>query len=130
MFPNFFLKNSKNKKILIEIKNGDNINGIINNIDNFMNIHIKNGIITKKDGKNFYKMSDIYIRGSNINSINFDEKVYEEIIKKKDEKEKNDKNIKNDNNNNNNNINENNNKKDLIGKKTKRKKKKIIIFNL
>ena len=124
MFPNFFLKNSKNKKILIEIKNGDNINGIINNIDNFMNIHIKNGIITKKDGKNFYKMSDIYIRGSNINSINFDEKVYEEIIKKKDEKEKNDKNIKNDNNNNNNNINENNNKKDLIGKKTKRKKKK------
>ena len=124
MFPNFFLKNSKNKKILIEIKNGDNINGIINNIDNFMNIHIKNGIITKKDGKNFYKMSDIYIRGSNINSINFDEKVYEEIIKKKDEKEKNDKNIKNDNNNNNNNINEKNNKKDLIGKKTKRKKKK------
>jgi len=124
MFPNFFLKNSKNKKILIEIKNGDNINGIINNIDNFMNIHIKNGIITKKDGKNFYKMSDIYIRGSNINSINFDEKVYEEIIKKKDEKEKNDKNIKNDNNNNNNNINENNDKKDLIGKKTKRKKKK------
>jgi small nuclear ribonucleoprotein (snRNP)-like protein len=94
MFPNFFLKNSKNKKILIEIKNGDNINGIIYNIDNFMNIHIKNGIITKKDGKNFFKMSDIYIRGSNINSINFDEKVYEEIVKKKEEKEKNEENIK------------------------------------
>ena len=128
MFPNFFLKNSKNKKILIEIKNGDNINGIIYNIDNFMNIHIKNGIITKKDGKNFFKMSDIYIRGSNINSINFDEKVYEEIIKKKEEKEKNE---KKDNNNNikinenkNNNVSDNNNKKDLIGKKTKRKKKK------
>jgi U6 snRNA-associated Sm-like protein LSm4 len=83
MLPVQLLKNSKNRKISVQIKNGDNINGILENIDNFMNLKIKNITYSDKTGKNFFQAEEIYIRGNSISSINFEEDLLDNIEKEK-----------------------------------------------
>ena len=50
MLPLEILKGTKNKKIMVQIKNGDYINGILENVDFFMNLKIKDIIYNNKEG--------------------------------------------------------------------------------
>ena len=84
MLPLEILKGTKNKKIMVQIKNGDYINGILENVDFFMNLKIKDRIYNNKEGTNFFKAKEIFIRGSNISAINFEENLLEEIAKEKE----------------------------------------------
>lgn len=84
MLPLEILKGSKNKKIMVQIKNGDFINGILENVDIFMNLKIKDIIYNTKEGTNFFKANEIFIRGNNISAINFEENLLEEIVKEKE----------------------------------------------
>ena len=84
MLPLEILKGTKNKKIMVQIKNGDYINGILENVDFFMNLKIKDIIYNNKEGTNFFKAKEIFIRGSNISAINFEENLLEEIAKEKE----------------------------------------------
>ena len=86
MLPVQLLKNSTNRKISVQIKNGDNINGILDNIDNFMNLKIKNITYSDKAGKNFFQAKEIYIRGNSISSINFEEDLLNTIEKERESK--------------------------------------------
>lgn len=84
MLPLEILKGSKNKKILVQIKNGDSINGILDKMDTFMNLKILNAIYTNKEGTKFYKANEIFIRGNNISAINFEEHLLNEINQEKE----------------------------------------------
>ena len=84
MLPLEILKGAKHKKIMIQIKNGDTVNGILDNIDIFMNMKINDVTYTDKNGEKFYKANEIFIRGNNISSINFEENLIEEINKEKE----------------------------------------------
>ena len=84
MLPLEILKGTKNKKIMVQIKNGDYINGILENVDFFMNLKIKDIIYNNKEGTNFFKAKEIFIRGSNISAINFEENLLAEIAKEKE----------------------------------------------
>ena len=84
MLPLEILKGTKNKKIMVQIKNGDYINGILENVDFFMNLKIKDIIYNNKEGTKFFKAKEIFIRGSNISAINFEENLLEEIAKEKE----------------------------------------------
>ena len=107
MLPVQLLKNSTNRKISVQIKNGDNINGILDNIDNFMNLKIKNITYSDKTGKNFFQAKEIYIRGNSISSIIFEEDLLNTIYKERESKIENKNNLlgkkRNDFHNNNNN---------------------------
>lgn len=84
MLPLEILKGAKNKKVLVQIKNGDYINGILENVDTFMNLKITNFIYNNKEKGEFFKANEIFIRGNNISSLNFEENLLEEIIKEKE----------------------------------------------
>lgn len=84
MLPLEILKGTKNKKIMVQIKNGDYINGILENVDFFMNLKIKDIIYNNKEGTKFFKAKEIFIRGSNISAINFEENLLEELAKEKE----------------------------------------------
>lgn len=63
----------------VELKNGDNIKGDLENIDNYMNLKINDAIYSSKTNDKFWKISEIYIRGNNINSIILKDGLLEKI---------------------------------------------------
>ena len=84
MLPLEILKGAKNKKILVQTKNGDYITGVLENVDAFMNLKITNFISNNKENDQFFKADEIFIRGNNIASLNFEENLLEEITKEKE----------------------------------------------
>jgi len=63
IFPLSILKSSYNKPLSIELKNGETYNGTLVNIDNYMNLNLREVILTEKDGRNFWSILTVYLRG-------------------------------------------------------------------
>lgn len=78
-----FLKNTKGQKLMVQMKNGNYLNGVLENIDMFMNIKMKEITYTSKDGNSFYNASIAFIRGSQVASINFEEDLLDNLNKMK-----------------------------------------------
>eukprot|EP01080_Neovahlkampfia_damariscottae_P003214 gene3214-5530_t len=90
MLPLSLLKTSQDQNILIELKTGETFNGTFVNCDNWMNLNLKNIILTSKDGEKFWKMETAYVRGNMIKYIRLpDEMVERHHEEKKDDKKKN-----------------------------------------
>lgn len=53
---------------MVDTKNGESYDGILDECDNYMNMKLSDAIITTTDGK-FYKSKQVFIRGNNIKSI-------------------------------------------------------------
>ena len=51
---------------LVELKNGETLNGHLVNCDNFMNITLREVYQTNPDGDRFWKLKECYIRGSTV----------------------------------------------------------------
>ena len=61
------------KNIIIELKNGDKISGVLSKIDSFLNVKLTNCLYNQK------KLEEIFIRGNNICSFQFPENTLEEV---------------------------------------------------
>jgi len=66
MLPLSLLNAAQNKPMLVELKNGETLNGHLVNCDNFMNITLREVYQTNPDGDRFWKLKECYIRGSTI----------------------------------------------------------------
>ncbi|KAF4620795.1 hypothetical protein D9613_001032 [Agrocybe pediades] len=66
MLPLSLLTAAQNKPMLVELKNGETLNGHLVNCDNFMNITLREVYQTNPDGDRFWKLKECYIRGSTI----------------------------------------------------------------
>ncbi|KAF8954191.1 hypothetical protein BDZ97DRAFT_1670144, partial [Flammula alnicola] len=64
--PLSLLTAAQNKPMLVELKNGETLNGHLVNCDNFMNITLREVYQTNPDGDRFWKLKECYIRGSTI----------------------------------------------------------------
>ncbi|KAF8806692.1 Sm-like ribonucleoprotein, partial [Phlegmacium glaucopus] len=64
--PLSLLNAAQNKPMLVELKNGETLNGHLVNCDNFMNITLREVYQTNPDGDRFWKLKECYIRGSTI----------------------------------------------------------------
>jgi U6 snRNA-associated Sm-like protein LSm4 len=62
---------------LVELKNGENLNGLLINCDNFMNITLREVYQTSPDGDRFWKLRECYIRGSTVRSS---PKIYRALV--------------------------------------------------
>lgn len=51
---------------MVELKTGESYNGLLDNIDNFMNVFLKEAVHTSPDGKQFKKVKEVYLRGNNV----------------------------------------------------------------
>lgn len=67
---------AKGHPIMVELKTGESYNGLLDNIDNFMNVFLKEAVHTSPDGKQFKKVKEVYIRGNNV-SDNMGEQAIE-----------------------------------------------------
>lgn len=52
--------------MLVELKNGETLNGHLVSCDNWMNLILKEVVQTLPDGDRFFKLPEVYIRGNNV----------------------------------------------------------------
>lgn len=55
--------------MLVELKNGETLNGHLVNCDNWMNLTLKEVVQTSPDGDRFWRLPEVYIRGNNAGSL-------------------------------------------------------------
>ena len=77
VLPLSLLKSAPNYPILVELKSGEAYSGVLAECDGWMNIRLKDAVLTSKDGDRFWRVPDCYIRGNNIKFIRVPEEVIE-----------------------------------------------------
>ncbi|KAG8800425.1 RNA processing protein [Serendipita sp. 398] len=66
MLPLTLLKAAQGKPMMVELKNGESFNGHLIDCDTFMNITLREVYQTAADSERFWKLKEVYIRGSTI----------------------------------------------------------------
>jgi U6 snRNA-associated Sm-like protein LSm4 len=78
MLPLYLLTSAKTKPIMIELKNGETLNGDLVNCDNWMNLTLKNVIQSSANGEEFLKIPQCYIRGIHIKYLRLPEEIMDQ----------------------------------------------------
>lgn len=52
--------------MLVELKNGETLNGHLVNCDTYMNLTLKEVVQTSPEGDKFFRLPEAYIRGNNV----------------------------------------------------------------
>ncbi len=55
--------------MLVELKNGETLNGHLVNCDTWMNLTLKEVVQTSPDGDRFFRLAEVYIRGNNVSLL-------------------------------------------------------------
>ncbi|PVF97002.1 Sm-like ribonucleo protein [Serendipita vermifera] len=66
MLPLSLLKAAQGKPMMVELKNGESFNGHLIDCDTFMNITLREVYQTSAESDRFWKLKEVYIRGSTI----------------------------------------------------------------
>jgi U6 snRNA-associated Sm-like protein LSm4 len=86
MLPLSLLRASSSLPMLVELKSGETYNGRLVNCDAWMNLNLRDVICTSKDGDQFYKLPECYIRGSSIKYLRLPEDALERVPEGDDER--------------------------------------------
>ena len=54
--------------MLVELKDGETLNGHLVSCDNWMNLVLREVVQTSPDGDRFFRLPEVYIRGNNVSS--------------------------------------------------------------
>ncbi|KAI9765345.1 MAG: hypothetical protein M1840_007425 [Geoglossum simile] len=76
MLPLGLLSAAQGHPMLVELKNGETLNGHLVNSDTWMNLTLKEVVQTSPDGDKFFRLPEVYVRGNNIKFL----RVPDEII--------------------------------------------------
>lgn len=52
--------------MLVELKNGETLNGHLANCDNWMNLILEEVVQTSPEGDRFFRLPEVYVRGNNV----------------------------------------------------------------
>lgn len=52
--------------MLVELKNGETLNGHLASCDNWMNLILKEVVQTSPEGDRFFRLPEVYVRGNNV----------------------------------------------------------------
>ncbi|KAK3071448.1 RNA processing protein [Teratosphaeriaceae sp. CCFEE 6253] len=55
--------------MLVELKNGETLNGHLVNCDTYMNLTLKEVVQTSPDGDKFFRLPECYVRGNNFGAL-------------------------------------------------------------
>lgn len=77
VLPLSLLKSAPNHPVLVELKSGEAYSGVLAECDGWMNIRLRDAVLTSKDGDRFWRVPDCYIRGNNIKFVRVPEEVIE-----------------------------------------------------
>ncbi|KAK0507438.1 hypothetical protein JMJ35_009961 [Cladonia borealis] len=76
MLPLGLLNAAQGHPMLVELKNGETLNGHLSNWDTWMNLTLKEVVQTSPEGDKFFRLPEVYVRGNNIKYL----RVPDEII--------------------------------------------------
>ncbi|RKF59750.1 Sm-like protein LSM4 [Erysiphe neolycopersici] len=76
MLPLGLLTAAQGYPMLVELKNGETLNGHLVSGDTWMNLTLKEVVQTSPDGDKFYRLPEVYVKGNNIKYL----RVPDEII--------------------------------------------------
>ncbi|RDW92076.1 hypothetical protein BP5796_01470 [Coleophoma crateriformis] len=62
--------------MLVELKNGETLNGHLVTCDTWMNLTLKEVVQTSPEGDKFFRLAEVYVKGNNIKYL----RVPDEII--------------------------------------------------
>lgn len=62
--------------MLVELKNGETLNGHLVTCDTWMNLMLKEVVQTSPDGDKFFRLPEVYVKGNNIKYL----RVPDEIV--------------------------------------------------
>ncbi|EER39484.1 small nuclear ribonucleoprotein [Histoplasma capsulatum var. duboisii H88] len=75
MLPLGLLAAAQGHPMLVELKNGETLNGHLVNCDNWMNLILKEVVQTSPEGDRFFRLPEVYVRGNNIKYLRVPEEV-------------------------------------------------------
>ncbi|KAK0275336.1 hypothetical protein LTR35_011038 [Friedmanniomyces endolithicus] len=76
MLPLGLLTAAQGHPMLVELKNGETLNGHLVNCDTYMNLTLMEVVQTSPDGDKFFRLPECYVRGNNIKYL----RVPDEIV--------------------------------------------------
>ncbi|KAL6860484.1 hypothetical protein ACO1O0_004512 [Amphichorda felina] len=85
MLPLGLLNAAQGHPMLVELKNGETLNGHLVNCDTWMNLTMKEVVQTSPEGDKFVRLPEAYVKGNNIKYL----RVPDEIIDIVTEQQKN-----------------------------------------
>ncbi|KAF2732195.1 Sm-like ribonucleoprotein [Polyplosphaeria fusca] len=80
MLPLGLLTAAQGHPMLVELKNGETLNGTLINCDTWMNLTLKAVVQTSSDGDKFTSLPETYVRGSTIKYLRVPDEIIE-IVK-------------------------------------------------
>lgn len=69
MLPLGLLTAAQGQPILVELKNGETLNGHLVNCDTWMNLTLKEVVQTSPEGDRFFRLAEAYVRGNNVRYV-------------------------------------------------------------
>lgn len=81
MYPLTLIRISRNKIVEFELKNNDQLRGLLHRCDMAMNLHLRNVTIEKVNGKSVF-INECYLKGTSIKLARLESKL---LLEQKEE---------------------------------------------
>ncbi|RMZ86418.1 hypothetical protein DV736_g6360, partial [Chaetothyriales sp. CBS 134916] len=78
MLPLGLLAAAQGHPMLVELKNGETLNGHLVNCDTWMNLTLKEVVQTSPEGDRFWRLAEVYVRGNNIKYLRMPEELIDQ----------------------------------------------------
>ncbi|RDA86781.1 hypothetical protein CP532_6356 [Ophiocordyceps camponoti-leonardi (nom. inval.)] len=77
MLPLGFLNAAQGQPMLVELKNGETLNGHLVACDTWMNLTLRDVVQTSPEGDKFLKLKEAYVKGNNIKYLRVPDEIME-----------------------------------------------------
>ena len=81
VLPLSLLRSASNHPILVELKSGETYSGVLAECDGWMNMHMRDAVLTSKDGDKFWRVPACFIRGNNVKTIRVPDEVIDLAVR-------------------------------------------------
>ncbi|KAF4548229.1 LSM domain-containing protein 3 [Elsinoe fawcettii] len=79
MLPLGLLNLAQGHPMLVELKNGETLNGHLVNCDTYMNLTLKEVVQTSPEGDKFFRLAEAYVRGNNIKYLRLEDEIVDAV---------------------------------------------------
>ncbi|CAA9960628.1 small nuclear ribonucleo protein [Pyrenophora teres f. maculata] len=86
MLPLGLLTAATGHPMLVELKSGETLNGLLVNCDTWMNLTLREVVQTSADGDKFMRLPEIYVRGSTIKYLRVPDEIVD-VVKEQQAKD-------------------------------------------
>lgn len=79
MLPLSLLNAATGSPLLVELKGGESVNGFLISCDSWMNVMLRDAVVTSADAQTFKKVPEIFLKGTLIKYVRVPDSLLEAI---------------------------------------------------